>query len=120
MRPMPHLQQPISGTDYIDEIAAIFKVKACLAQVIAVGTTGIEPVTPKVVLSRRRQGDFSENRAIPTAYAVYDFLPSYATPGVSSCRCDQSVTACLGRDLWGRKTVLLGFAFSSHYTGANS
>jgi hypothetical protein len=46
----------------------------------------------KVVLSRRRRDDFSENRLIPTAYAVYDFLPSYAIPAVLLSRCDQGVT----------------------------
>ena len=51
-----------------------------------------DPYHVKVVLSRRRQRRLSENRGIPTAYAVYDFLPSYAMPAVLRSRCDQGVT----------------------------
>ena len=43
------------------------------------------------MLSRRRRDDFSENRLIPTAYAFYDFLPSYAIPAVSNRGCGVGV-----------------------------
>jgi hypothetical protein len=43
-----------------------------------------DPYHVKVVLSRRRRGDFSENRSIPTAYAVYDFLPRSGRRGAET------------------------------------
>jgi hypothetical protein len=52
-----------------------------------------DPYPVKAVLSRRRLRQLSENRSIPTAYAAYDFLPSYAIPAVLVSHWDQGVTA---------------------------